>query len=122
MAGEAHHDATGDGAPPAGAPDEGTVREPPAVDAAHAEPADAEPADAEPADDTARAEPAADATSEDLLMIRVQHSESFRRWIDTMPHFDLDGTTLYLPSGDVPMAQDELARQWMQRGTPDPEV
>lgn len=38
----------------------------------------------------------------------------FRSWRDSMPSFEVDGTRLYLPSGDVPVDEAELADHWSQ--------
>ncbi|NPC98926.1 hypothetical protein [Nocardioides sp. zg-DK7169] len=42
-------------------------------------------------------------------------SPSYVAWRDALPSFELDGERLYLPTGDVPVAEDELARDWLRR-------
>ena len=43
---------------------------------------------------------------------QVLASEDFRTWAESLPKFELDGETLYLPTGDVPADEDQLVYQW----------
>jgi hypothetical protein len=43
---------------------------------------------------------------------QVLASEEFRTWAESLPKFELDGETLYLPTGDVPADEDQLVYQW----------
>jgi hypothetical protein len=43
---------------------------------------------------------------------QVLATEGFQTWIDSLPKFELDGETLYLPTGDVPVDEDQLVYQW----------
>lgn len=42
-------------------------------------------------------------------------SAAYVAWRDALPSFELDGERLYLPTGDVPVAEEELARDWLRR-------
>lgn len=42
----------------------------------------------------------------------VRTSAEFVRWRDTLAAFELDGQRLYLPTGDIPMDEDELLEHW----------
>lgn len=47
----------------------------------------------------------------------VRSSPEFVEWRDGLPSFVLDGERLYLPTGDVPVGELDLARDWL-RGEP----
>jgi len=42
----------------------------------------------------------------------LEDAEDFVQWRDRLPSFDADGERLYLPSGDVPMDEQQLAEHW----------
>ena len=48
----------------------------------------------------------------------VADSPTFREWRDQLPAFELDGETLFLPTGDIPMSEDELVEYWQRLTTP----
>lgn len=41
-------------------------------------------------------------------------SAAFVAWRDALPSFELDGEWLYLPTGDVPVGEQELAQDWLR--------
>jgi hypothetical protein len=43
---------------------------------------------------------------------QVMASDGFLAWKASLPSFELDGETLYLPTGDVPVDEDQLVYQW----------
>ena len=43
---------------------------------------------------------------------RVLASEGFQTWVESLPKFEVDGETLFLPTGDVPVDEDQLVYQW----------
>jgi hypothetical protein len=43
---------------------------------------------------------------------QVTASPEFRAWRDRQRSFEMDGRRLYLPSGDVPMDEDQLVYHW----------
>lgn len=42
----------------------------------------------------------------------VMGSPDFQAWKAGVPKFELDGETMYLPTGDVPVDEDQLVYQW----------
>jgi hypothetical protein len=52
---------------------------------------------------------------EDTILANARSLDSFRAWRDHLPSFELDGERLYLPTGDVPADEHELAVEWFQR-------
>ncbi|MBM2621798.1 hypothetical protein JIG36_40470 [Actinoplanes sp. LDG1-06] len=44
---------------------------------------------------------------------RPEDDPAFLRWRDTVRRFTLDGETLYLPTGDIPMTAEELKTYWL---------
>lgn len=43
---------------------------------------------------------------------RVADVSAFLEWRDRLPSFELDGERLYLPSGDIPMDEDQVEELW----------
>lgn len=43
---------------------------------------------------------------------QVRNLDEFRSWKSTLPTIEVDGETLYLPSGDIPMTEDQIIYQW----------
>lgn len=43
---------------------------------------------------------------------QVTSSDDFQSWKASLPKFELDGEVLYLPTGDVPVDEDQLVYQW----------
>jgi len=56
----------------------------------------------------------------DAPLSRARSSPAYVAWRDALPSFELDGERLYLPTGDVPVAEPDLARHWLRRGREDP--
>jgi len=44
----------------------------------------------------------------------VTSSPAFQAWRARLPSFELDGERLYLPTGDVPMDEGQLADYWVR--------
>jgi hypothetical protein len=43
---------------------------------------------------------------------QVHEAQTFHAWKSTLPKIEVDGETLYLPWGDIPMTEDQLVYQW----------
>lgn len=51
---------------------------------------------------------------------KARSSAAFVEWRDALPSFDLDGERLYLPTGDVPVGEGELAEDWLRSERDEP--
>jgi hypothetical protein len=45
----------------------------------------------------------------------VSVDPDFYEWRDRLPSFELDGERLYLPTGDVPVDEEQLVEMWVRR-------
>ncbi len=48
------------------------------------------------------------------VLQRARSCAGFVEWREALPSFELDGEQLYLPTGDVPMGEEELADSWLR--------
>lgn len=60
---------------------------------------------------------------EPSLRAEITASRQFRDWRASLPTFHLDGETFFLPWGDVPMDEDQIAYHWArERGLIGPQT
>ncbi|MDI6100391.1 hypothetical protein QLQ12_17425 [Actinoplanes sp. NEAU-A12] len=46
---------------------------------------------------------------------RADDDPEFLAWRAQLPSFEMDGERLYLPTGDVPMDEEQIRQMWNRR-------